>query len=301
VGIFSKDVTHALVTGFPWVMGEKPVSSLRYLIRTTSCKFMILDSGVYSLYLKDEQGELKLDAAFLERYTDRYIKLIKAVGWNGAVVEVDSQNLGEFGPQVLPVLRKKFADAGLADQTLHVWHLSDGVPAFRDMLKKYKRIALSGRMLSQTEFGLSGLKTLLRSNRDLIPGHHIHLLGSVNNFSATLPDNFTADSSNWGAIGIHGHTDAGPHRIEYRRGKLTCPKHILDRVQANMSHMVNVYKSHPEHKPGRMVRRNYLTYMAAGLYLNTDYFSAVRKRNPGSDLSVIDPIEYQPKVKHART
>jgi hypothetical protein len=294
--LFSCEATHALVTAYPFVMGERSLDVLRYFLKTTSCKFLILDSGIFTLMRDFAQGKT-ISPKFIKTYTERYIKMVKALNWPGVLVEVDCHVFPESEKYDLEGLRKMFADAGLADKTVHVWHIPDGAGAFKDMLQRFKRVSMWAREWAQSEYGIKGLEKQMHAARGLTSSRHIHMLGSVNAYTATLPDNVTADSSNWAAIGIHGHTDAGPHRIEYRRGKLTCPAHILERVKACMPRMVEVYKGHPEYKRGTPIRYQYLTYMAAGLYLNLDYFHATRKRNPGSDLSVIDPLDYKPKRK----
>lgn len=296
--IFSKDIPRSLVTAYPFVLGHKSPKVLAYYMAKTSSKAMILDSGIYTLYKDMMQGG-KVDEKFLDGYIKKYLGLIKSIGWKHPFVEIDCQNI--IPGRLVDKYRKIIEDAGYADQSIFVWHTGDGPDNFSEICRKYKRISIGAR-----EFVAKGLKVdnfiqILRRDAEYVNKCHVHCLGTSTDVVTCRPDNFSFDTSSWNTVAVFGETKAGNQSVSYKKGKLTAPPYIMERVKKNMDHMIEVYRKHPEYTAGSKVRWQYIAQMAAALYLTVDYFESIRKKTPFTDSSVVDPLDY-PKIrkeKHA--
>lgn len=290
--VFSQFAVHrSLLTAYPFILQEKSVKVFQYYNRVVP-GFKIMDSGIYTLMKDRKQGQ-SMTSKYLIDYTHRYIHFIKSMNFKFPIVEMDVQH---FNPKVLETLRQMFMDAGLAEQTIFVWHLEDGPDKFDWMVRNYKRVAISKADLLRLSSAKAAYESLLRrnGNAEHLTKCHLHLLGSA------LPsdlirhgDNVSGDTSSWHSLALFGETRLGGRIVAtYRQNKLLAPKDILERVDAAMSEMCRVYAGHPEYRTGTRIRRSYIRVLATSLAIYIDFYERLRRKSTKSLLEVVDPLDY---------
>ena len=288
--VFLTYADRALVTAYQFVQGEKPLRNLAWFAKQFGDRKVILDSGLFTL-LKDHhvsRGGEALPQAYYDRYFEKYKRIIGTVPDHWCCIELDAQVLPGISVEAY---RKWFEAEGLVDRTLFVWHLKEGVKAFGEYLRKYKRVALSHREIKSSGFGTCAVHGLLRSRRQDWAGHHIHLLGTGHKeFASVYPDNFTGDSATWSRISHYGWTPGGLVTARVEGKKIVAPESVLDRVRNKIPEAIENYRRHPEYSHRKGVRTAYLWQLACGLIVFQDHQKRLRDRNAAADLSATDPL-----------
>lgn len=289
--VFLEHAPRALVSAYPFCIGIRPIRNLLWFAKNFGDRQVILDSGLFTFFRDTEVHGKKVTSEIFDAYFSRYTKILRLIPKHWIIVEFDTHAMGHPVEPYREVLAKN----GWEDRALHVWHIEEGMPAFVDYVKRFKRVAFSQVGLDRGGSGSSAIPAMLRSIKDLRKGKHIHVLGSTaDRLFPQCDDGFSADSTTWTNIAIYGETRGGAARAKYdsRTKKVTAPESIMEIVHRSMPHMMDWYRKHPEHTLTRNIRVNYLRQLSAGLLVWRDHVDRLRSRAPGYDPTVQDPVKF---------
>jgi len=277
--------TQALLTAFKYVNGRCPPKWFGWILQTLSDRPVIVDSGMFSLQGQvipadgpTAPGYAPLTSQYMRWYVDKYIALLKAVQFNGLVVECDCHFLTRAWKEDLAWARGRMQDA-FGDRVIYVWHPSTG-EAWEDVLGAHKRVAISDPAMrvihgnNDTGIRRAVTSTAIRSDQ------HVHILGSHNADLVQLDNRFTCDASTWSMIVRFGR--AFPRTAFpvtwYRRKELVAPANVLARVDEKFDACCRLAQASPINTM-RKLNPDYLRALAAALVAGNMVFDSESSRH----------------------
>jgi len=292
-----------LVSIYPFITEKRPIKAIKHALELFPDKFVMIDSGVYSLVHKD--SVMSNDA--LVAYTQKYLDIIKKLDFKGLIIEVDSQYLQQdYG--TLEKLRRLYKSYGVADQVIYVWHMTDGFDGFFDMMSKYKRVAFSlkeavvpiksNEKKPKKKQYQNYVLTFIRKIKNITKNHHIHLLGTTVDWLAHLPHNWTCDSATWTSGLTWGYYFLeNPFGFDFRKGRFSVSPSIEEKVDAAIPELMRIYRSAPRFSRRSKSRVDALRKMAIMMLSMIEWWESETLKRLGNFNKPYDPLD---EVNYAR-
>ena len=287
-----------LFTIYPFLKKKRPESLIKYVMELYPDKQVMVDSGVYSLMYKNqliEEDDLIL-------YTHQYLEMLDRLNFKGILIEVDSQYIEEeYG--TIDTLRTLYPEYGVEDRVLYVWHFAEGLDALWGLMEKYKRIALSPKELwmylkdrkQQKEYKSKALN-LFKHMQKRSDNHHFHLLGTMLDWTAHLPHNWTCDASSWTSGLVWGfYFLDSPFGFDFRGEKENVSPAIKRKVDEAMPELLRIYENVPRFHKKKAIREDALYKMSISMLSMVEWFKAETLRRFGDYPIPNDPINFKGK------
>lgn len=292
--VFLALADRALVTAYPFVIGERHPRDLMWFARHFGDRPVVLDSGLYTL-MRDVSKGNRPDEAYCRRFFGNLLTIMQNVPQHWVLVELDLHILDGMQDTV-DDFRRVYVERGLVDRVVHVWHLVDGVAKLPGYWDTYKRVSCSYRELSFFGDDPREFSRNLRASSNHWRGCHTHMLGTANlDLVESFNDSFSCDATSWNAIVLYGETKVRGKWVRWdakAKRLVTNVPGLIDRVEHTMPEMIDWYKRHPDYKTGQHVRRNYVRQLAAGFLLYTGVAESARRAGRGYKAGIQDPIVY---------
>ena len=285
-----------LFTVYPFLIGKRPVSLIEYAFNLFPDKPVMIDSGVYSLMHKNEL----VSTRDLIKYTHKYLEILQRVNFQGQFVEVDSQYIEEE-PGAYKTLRKLYDAYGMSNRVIYVWHFTDGFDELWDMMSKYKRVALSPKEIhlhlkkkgKQKQYKDKVLN-LFRHIQKRVQQHHIHLLGTMLDWIAYLPHNWTCDSSSWTSGLTWGfYFLESPFGFDFRDNEVNASPAIVRRVDEAMPELMRIYDDAPRFSKRQKLRVDSVRKMSISMLSINEWWEAETLRRFGEYPKPNDPLDFE--------
>lgn len=285
-----------LFTIYPFLNNKRPESLIRYVLDLYPDKSVIVDSGVYSLmYKKQEMSE-----GDLINYTHKYLEMLDRLNYKGLLVEVDSQYIEtEYG--TLESLRELYPVYKMEDRVIYVWHFADGLDALWELMQEHKRIALAPKELwmylkkkKQHKMYKSKALKLFNMIQKRSDNHHFHLLGTMLDWTAYLPHNWTCDASSWTSGLMWGfYFLESPFGFDFRGGKENVSPVVKRKIDEAMPELLRIYEDVPKFHKKKKVREDAMRKMCISMLSMIEWFNAETLRRFGDYPHPKDPIDFK--------
>lgn len=260
-------------------------------------KSVMVDSGVYSLMYNNQL----LAEDDLVIYTHEYLEMLDRTNFKGLLVEVDSQFIEkEYG--TINLLREIYPEYGVEDRVVHVWHLAEGIDTLWELMKRYRRIAISPKelwmhlkKLKQQKQYKSKALNLFKHIQKRSRGHHFHLLGTMLDWTAHLPHNWTCDSSSWTSGLMWGfYFLESPFGFDFREGKENVSPAIKRIVDEATPELLKIYDDVPKFHKKKKVRKDSMRKMCISMLSMCEWWKSETLRRFGEYPLPVDPIDFKP-------
>ena len=281
---------------YPFIMKKRPLSLIPYVQELFPNKVMMIDSGIYSIM--HSKKDISVDT--LERYTHKYVKMLLHINYKETFIEVDSQ-LIEKVPGTYKILRGIYDSYGVSNQVIYVWHFNEGIEALFNLMEEHKRIALSPKevsialkALNQNDRYKSFTKSLYSKIMEKSDGHHIHLLGTLMDWLAYLPHNWTCDSATWTSGLVWGYYLLGsPFGFDFRNGKESVSSAILSKVETVMPKLLEIYNNAPRLNKGNKNRLEFMRKLCICMVSMLEWWESKTVKQFGEYPKPKDPKEFK--------
>ncbi|QDP49443.1 MAG: hypothetical protein Unbinned2716contig1000_24 [Prokaryotic dsDNA virus sp.] len=166
----------------------------------------IMDSGLFTMMFGAGSDKTYSEKELLD-YTNKYLKDIKAIGYNNYIVEMDVHKV--LGLQSLKRFRKIFEKEYPLEKTIFVWHVEEKELGFKKLCEKYPYIAISIPELRIIFKGnrkslRNAIKNLIKIANDINPNIKIHLLGCTQISLMEQKGYYSCDSTSWQSSQMFG-------------------------------------------------------------------------------------------------